>query len=271
MKLIEKNYYLFRKINFLKWIYHYTCLFVGRLIKIVRIQGFKIYAPSPLLRGSMFIKRGYELETTNLINKLIKPGEVFVDVGANVGYYSLLAARKVGKTGKVYAFEPVKKNFIFLKKNIQLNNFKNIIPINKAVSNFEGKKRIFLSKDDGQHSFRKVGKSSLNVSVTTIDNFFKKISKIDWIKIDTEGSEGFVIEGAKKIIKKNKNIKIILEFMPKFLLELGYPPLKLLNNLHRLGFQVFIIEEKGLKQITKNNQNFLLSSENPINLFCQRK
>lgn len=278
MQLIRQFYYFNQKNKLLKLIYNFLSKCIGKMIgnKPIPIEKkIKIYVPDYSLRGFMFLKylffkNAYEVNTTEIIKKLIKPGENFIDIGASVGYYSLLAAKKIGMKGRVYSFEPNEKVFNVLKRNIEINNFKNVIPINKAVSNFNGKKTFFLGNILGHSSFRsQVGGEKKEVQVVTLDNFFKhKKIRVDWIKIDVEGAEGFVVEGAKKIISKNKNIKIILEWSPKHLKEMGYKPLKLLHLLYNMNFKIFKITHK-LEPIPKCKSKSLLK-EDTINLFCMR-
>ena len=95
----------------------------------------------------------YERATTDLLKDLLHPGMIFVDVGANIGYFSLLAANLVGTEGTVYAFEPEPGNHELLRKNIELNSYSNIVMIQKAVSNKSGSAPLFLSAlDSGSHS-----------------------------------------------------------------------------------------------------------------------
>ncbi len=94
----------------------------------------------------------YEPYETQLILRQTKIGDTVVDVGANIGYYTLLLANKVGKTGKVYAFEPDKINFEILAKNVKENNLENVVMINAAVGKKEGKLKLHRSEENfGDH------------------------------------------------------------------------------------------------------------------------
>lgn len=158
----------------------------------------------------------FEPFQNEIVKKYIKKGDIVLDLGANIGYYSLLLAKLVGEDGKVYSFEPEPSNFALLKKNIKINNYKNIIPINKAVSNKDGKIKLYLNeKDFGMHSTSDFYKDSKSIEVESIslDSFFKdKDKKVDFIKIDIEGAEGKAIKGMQGILKENGNIKILSEF-----------------------------------------------------------
>ena len=78
------------------------------------------------------------------MREILKPGMVVLDIGANIGYHTLISSKLVGNTGKIYSFEPEPHNFKLLLKNIEINEFKNIIPINKALSNNIGSTKLFL-------------------------------------------------------------------------------------------------------------------------------
>ena len=169
--------------------------------------------------------------------KHIKKGQIVVDIGANIGYYTLIFAQLVGNSGKVFAFEPDPKNFEYLQKNIKLNEFNNIFLEKKAVSNNLTKTKLFKDPQNlGGHSLIDPGKGneSIEVETTTLDNYFKDFNqKIDFIKIDVEGAEDKVIQGGMNFFKNNYYLKMITEFgsdhtktessfYPSILLELGF-------------------------------------------------
>ncbi len=176
----------------------------------------------------------YEPYETQLILRQVKTGDVIVDVGANIGYYTVLLADKVGKNGKVYAFEPDKTNFEILKKNIKENNLKNIVAVNAAAGSKNGKSFLYKSRENfGDHKLKTPPISTKSksppleerevIQVIKLDDYFKKEPsfakasegrrKVDLIKIDTQGWEPEVIEGAKNLISKNKPV-MFLEYSP---------------------------------------------------------
>jgi FkbM family methyltransferase len=103
-----------------------------------------------------------------------------------------------------------------LKKNLILNKRQNVIPLNIAVSNYEGRIKLYMASSSGWHSINprvaRYGKY-IEVPCKTLDNVLKElsISKVDWIKIDVEGAELMVLEGSQETLAQNKNLKIILE------------------------------------------------------------
>lgn len=131
-------------------------------------------------------------------------GKAVVDAGANIGMFSILAGRMGAK--KVYAFEPIRGNFEYLSRNIQLNGLEGtVVPINKALGGRNETREIHCSgfADDHSASFENVGslKAMQTVEVVSVDSFAK--GKIDFIKMDVEGYEKEVIEGARETIRRD--------------------------------------------------------------------
>ncbi|MFX0139801.1 MAG: FkbM family methyltransferase [Candidatus Hodarchaeota archaeon] len=126
-------------------------------------------------------------------------GELFVDVGANVGFYSIMMSKNYKN---VVAFEPEPSNMEELRKNIRICSVNNILCIQKAVSNNNGTIQLNLSDHMGGHSI--LGRSNNNITVNTcsLTSFFEKDINIDLIKVDVEGAEWMVLEGSEKIIDK---------------------------------------------------------------------
>ena len=137
-----------------------------------------------------------------------------IDIGAHIGMYTVLAAEKVGNTGKVIAIEPEPENYKQLLKNIKLNDFRNVIPLNIALFNHEGREKLYLSSFSGSHSLspKEDTISSIEVPLKTLDNLLEELNlkKVDIIKIDAEGAEIPILKGAEKTLKANPNAKIIV-------------------------------------------------------------
>jgi len=221
----------------------------------------------------------YEKKITELFNNLVKPGMVVIDIGANIGYYSLIAARLAGINGKVYAFEPEPNNYNILISNIEANNFSHIImPIEKLVLNNYGKTRLFIHRFNlGAHSISKdniatEGKGFVDMETVTIDDFFKTIpdKRVDLFKIDVEGAEGLVIKGAAETIKLN-NPKIIMEFFPRLLRNAGTEPADLLSDLKMYNFRIKVILCEKITEITQIGKIIEIAQNNGhINLFLEK-
>ncbi len=186
-----------------------------------------------------------------------------------------LRQKKIGNNGKVFAFEPEPRNFYFLKKNVEINNLQNVILENKAISNQEGNLKLFIDKKNtGGHHLYDINDSSdfVNVETIVLDRYFENIStKIDLIKIDIEGYEPYVFKGMKTQIKKNSNLKILLEFCPSMLKQAETEPTDFLNEIKNFGFNLNIINEQISKKLEVADINSIMNyckKFGSVNLFC---
>jgi len=223
----------------------------------------------------------YEPGSIKLMKQLIKKDDIVIDLGANVGIYTLEYARLVGEKGKVFAFEPEPKIFNLLQKNIQINNYQNVTPIKKAVIDKVGEEKLYVSDNLGDsvmyNEFQ--GKNPLNVETTTLNYFFKDFNrKIDFIKIDCDGSETRILKSGKKLFEKNKDIMLLVEFVPDRIRDSGLTPKEFLDLISSFGFEIFAVDEYEPKY-KKSDLNELLKEcekrrNNPqgqgeyVNLLC---
>lgn len=214
----------------------------------VEIDGNKIYLDE---KDSLFLSvYGFHEKTeTEIVKNEIKEGNVVLDIGANIGYYTVLFAKLVGEAGKVYAFEAEASNFKILKKNVYENNYNNVMLEQKAVSNKSGTVKFYIGKDSNTENqlFKpNVKHEEIEVESVSIDEYFKQLNqKIDFVKMDIQGAEPLVIEGMTEIIKTNKNLKIMLEWWPDAIRKYGIDPSKHLTQLVNLGFKIFEIDDKN--------------------------
>ncbi len=221
----------------------------------------------------------YEPVETEIFKGEIKAGDRVLDIGANIGYYTLIAAHLVGPQGKVYAFEPDPANFRLLQKNVEANGYTNVVLVNKALSNKNGKIRLYLNPSNrGDHRVydSKDGRSSIEIETVALDRFFKPLDKkIHFIKMDIQGAEALALAGMKGLIRRNKGLKLVTEFSPASLKLAGSRPENYLNSLKSMGFGFFeISERKKSVQPVKANQLLKRSwggSEDYTNLFCVKK
>ena len=209
-----------------------------------RVNGHKMFLDS-LDSLHLSIYGTYETFLTSIITQEVKKGDTVVDIGANIGYHTLNFARLVGETGKVYAFEPDHDNFSILKKNVELNGYKNVVLVNKAITNKTGRTKLYLSqKNMGAHTLlqAKGNKKFIEVETIRFDDYFKD-TKIDFIKVDVEGSEGLAIQSMRSFFEKTKNLKIITEFWPKGFSMIGMKPEEFIDIFAKDGFKVYNVNE----------------------------
>jgi len=191
-----------------------------------------------ILYQSNLLKLFRSFDCHYFVAKLVKKGDTVIDIGANLGYYSKLAAKLVGDQGKVYSVEPVKDYLDVLKVN--LNNTKNTTILPFALGESDGKEIVMgiASEDTYRHGLTKVFsqeeidnknyKVRYNVLMRDPVKLFDEISKIDYIKCDIEGYETYVITAIVDILKKHKpTLQIEIwnqyrEFLVGFLINIGY-------------------------------------------------
>jgi len=242
------------------------------------IEDNKMYLhPTDPSVSPAILKGEYEKLETVLVKKLVKEGMAVCDIGAHIGYYSLLFSRLVGKHGRVFAFEPDPVNFQILKKNKSVNKLNNLILNKTAVSDTTGRTKLFLCQSNsGDHRIydTKENRKFLYTKVTTLDNYFRNFDrKIDLIKMDIQGAEMSAFRGMLNCIKKNKEIIIITEFWPHGLKSFGFDPNNFLQLLNQYGFKIFNINEKKrrVEGITSTKLIQLYANAAFTNLLCVKQ
>jgi FkbM family methyltransferase len=216
----------------------------------------------------------WEPGVTHLFETFLKPGMVVVDVGAHIGYFSLVAARQVGPGGKVYAFEPAPENYALLVKNIHLNGYRNIVPVPQAASDREGDAEFFLHRDSVAHSLhaQTSGKHSwaIDVHVTTLDRFFEVEGwpPVQLAKLDIEGAEPTALDGMRKLISRNQDIRLVVEYIPHILQRTGTDPRGFLDTLRAMRFSIWMVtDDNGLVEL---NDRLISDPALRTELWCVR-
>ncbi|MCC6004377.1 MAG: FkbM family methyltransferase [Thermofilum sp.] len=169
---------------------------------------------------------GREGDVEEFIKSHLANGHVFVDVGANVGFYSLIASKLVGSTGRVYAIEAVPSTIAVLRANVKLNDCRNVVVHEVAAWSTRGK--LKLSVPLSLYGLASVARNGLNFTVEafTLDDLLHNENRIDLIKIDVEGAELEVLKGAQKVLRKTRYI----------VLELSHNVSEILRILQETGF-----------------------------------
>lgn len=216
---------------------------------------------------------------TELLSREIKQGDVVLDIGANIGYYTLLASKKVGAHGRVYAFEPDPTNFSLLRKNVALNGCENVILVNKAVAARSETLKLYLSEVNfGDHRTyaSEEARESISIECTSIDDYFRdKDENIDFIKMDIQGFECKALSGMQATLKMSKGTRLTAEFWPYGLTRAGDSPEELFRLLQGADFVLYEIDDKK-NSIEPADQGRLLSAYPPdskdfTNLFCIKR
>ncbi len=236
-------------------------LFRGKKL-LVRTKDISIV---PALINQYFEE--FELE---LYEKILQPGMTVLDIGANIGIYSIIASEKIGDTGAVYAFEPVPENLRLLKHNLELNNTSNVHIVNCAIGDKQGEVEISLVKDDlATHYIGARPSNSISVKVDTVDSFVSTHRlKVGFVKMDIEGYEGHALDGAKRTFS-NTDIMLLTEFSADYIRRAGKSPEYVAREMLNIFKYCYSIDERkklisrisGVETLlNRDNNNFLLAN-----------
>ena len=215
----------------------------------------------PYFTPSLILEGGHEPYETEYFAKLVGPGMTVVDVGAHVGWYTLLAAQRVGASGRVVAFEPDPANYALLVQNVTANGFRNVETVQQAVSDGCRQAAFFLDpKNPGGHRLAdwSDGRPSIPVEVTSLDAFFSaSLHPIDVVKIDTEGVELSVWRGMQRVLQRSPHLRVMMEFSPEALLRCGASPERLLAECQQSGFTAYWLNGQTQRVLPKPLEELL--------------
>jgi FkbM family methyltransferase len=210
-----------------------------------------------VLCESLYVGGGFEEAESKLLRRLAKPGMFAVDVGANVGLYSVLFGRVVGRSGHVWSFEPFSPTARYLRENVELNALDNVTVIEKALADKEGVLdfHVFPEGCDVYNSLGAVDRPAeeiqairtIRVPVTTLDIYADEagIQKVDLLKIDVEGAEECVLRGAARLINRSPDVQILAETYEPSAKQCGCSSKRLIEMLAGWGFALFEIGTGG--------------------------
>ncbi len=184
----------------------------------------------------------FEPRETVSVKRYLRPGMTFVDVGANVGYYTALAAKFVaGRGGRVVAFEPSPYAFTRLKQLVESNQLDHVTAVNLGLSDTTGVTNIYLGVGSANHSPTMVahaGSNATEVRIGTLDAEAERLGleRIDLLKIDVEGHEPKVLAGAKRLLEGRKIRAVLCEFNEIWLRQVGFSARELERIFQEAGF-----------------------------------
>lgn len=215
---------------------------------------------------------GYE---TKFVKNIVKKGDNILVLGANIGYWTCLLAELVGNTGRVFAFEPSPYNFEFLKKNVDVNGYRNVTLEQKAVADKNYKTLLYLSDTTMDNRIYDTHKNrkSVEVEVIRLDDYFKNLDvSIDFVKSNIQGADFAAIQGMSELLKKSRNVKLIVEFQPITDEEFGYDTKEFIEFLENEGFKFYDIKwfYKKLKPLQASMLKNCAKKDVGLNLFCTR-
>jgi FkbM family methyltransferase len=218
---------------------------------------------------------------TEIVKNEINKGDIVVDVGASIGYFTLIFARSVGKEGHVFAFEPRPERFELLKKNVEINGYDNVTIEQMAVMDQNGETDFYFSKNEKTGFKLEVSEDQKNIisekgvaKTIRLEDYFKEknlLNKIKFIKSDVDGPEFAVLKSAGSILE-NKSLKIFFEWDYEYIEIAGDNPEEMLELLYKNGFKIYSPDFKNNKY-SPIDKNRLLSFKtvDTVNLLCKKE
>lgn len=219
---------------------------------VVTRQGFRMRVDGNSQAGRVVFATGeYEPEVTSVVKGALASGDVFVDVGAHIGYFTLLGAQRVGPAGLVLAFEASPRTSAELKANVMLNGFHQVQVRNEALSDDPGVVTFFQGPagNTGLGSLRSGGGGPAEVvQAVRLDDVLQPGRRVSLIKIDVEGAEHRVLRGAEGCLTRDRP-DVVLELTDSFLREMGSSAAGLAEWMSRLGYRMFRLGWEGLAEV----------------------
>lgn len=219
----------------------------------VRVNDLPMYAHTFDRFVALWLWKLFGLEATEsaLLKELCRPGMLALDIGSNIGLHTLQLARLAGEDGKVWAFEADRGNYEALRRNVRENAFTQIEPVHAAVGARSGETFVFKSgANSGDHRVFDSGTFRLKdrVRMLALDDYFPPGTRIDFIKMDIQGAEGFALRGMQRVLTENRDLAMLVEFWPFGLRQAGFVPAEVLAGLQALGFALEVIDDRPADQ-----------------------
>ena len=217
------------------------------------------------IKKHIYFQGYFEWAETNFIRSALRPGQVFVDVGANIGWHTLVAANRVGPSGFVHAFEPVSKTFDELQGNVALNKFENVSLRQIGLSDVDGEIEIYGNKEDdsgGNTMFGGPDHSLIEVIRTRRgDDMLSElgIEKVHLLKVDVEGAEMHVLRGLGRFFDEGRIEAMMLEINAPHLRAAGTSPQAVLDFVQGKGFLVNDIKNPGQTITRLDDGDYMLN------------
>jgi len=219
-----------------------------------------------LVDRSIYCQGEWEPLETELFRQVLRPGDAVADVGANIGWFSLLAARLTGPRGRVHAFEANSRTFGLLRENLSLNLAANVEAHLVAVGEAAGRARI-VHREDGNDGAdcAQAGGGKGSVPLVRLDQTLRDVP-LRLIKLDIEGWEGKALRGASGLLERPGGPDLVFEFTPDFLRAAGDDPAQLLRWLVERDYRLSMITPDGLQEldgaVLRRRQTYLYCRKN---------
>jgi FkbM family methyltransferase len=226
----------------------------GAPVTTARVQGFSLAFDVRCsgMAESLFVHRTYEPTETRAFLDALRPGMVVCDIGANLGYYSLLASRAVGPSGKVIAVEPDPDNLRLLERNLRTNQATNVVIRGCAVGATRGTAVLHKSPENrGDHRLYSNGeaaRTSVTVPVWTVDEICAEegVSELQCVKMDVQGYEPFVLRGMEQVLARSPSVTLLTEFWPMGMEQAGGSSRDFFQWFEQHGFSAYVLNRDGM-------------------------
>lgn len=232
----------------LRWLYRQLCPAEGEVVERIAGRWWHLDLADRFFTQSLLLTGRHEEWEVPVFLDALRPGQWVVDIGAHVGFYTLLAAERVGPQGRVIAFEPDPSNRRLLAANVAHNRLTQVTIVPKAVTAEAG--RLWLRRDPTNRGAHHVGPSAAGpedvlVETVALDDFFdaEPAHAIDVMKIDVEGAEGLVWQGMQRLLAAQRVRWIMMEIWPERSLPEPAQRRRFAEEITRAGFQVSRIQE----------------------------
>jgi FkbM family methyltransferase len=229
-------------------------------IGLTRIKskfGFSlIIDPCEFIGRYLYVYGHYEPEVESFLSANLKPGDCFIDIGANLGYFTLLARSLVGIEGRVYAFEPDAWNFARLEANLKLNDFDDtVLAFRLAIAAHDGEMDFWIAgpTNRGLSSGRTLQEVDAHRTVTEcarLDSKLSELAPVKVVKLDIEGGEYKALIGMTQLLERDKPF-VLYESTDQFLQEMGSSSEQVLAFLVKRGYSIYKFGTQGLVKISE--------------------
>ncbi len=241
---------------------------------IAIVRGHTMYLdPADFAVSEEISKGDYESSEVSVVTKLIKPTDTILDLGANIGYFTMLFS-DLASSGNVHAFEPSPRTFGFLQKNISANGMKNVVLHETAVGEHDGEADLYINEYNrgDNRVYPSFNAKGVRIRMSKVDSIIPSNTKVDMIKIDIQGFEVHALRGMERVLRENPALYMLVECWPKGLQKAGSSVEALFSVLESEGFSwCFIDDEKqALRRVEKEEivKKFPADQDAYANLLC---
>ena len=243
------------------------------IASVLRTAGNKLYEHAfPIYRPLYAaFKACVDHPERRLLRKVLFPGAVAVDAGANIGIYSQFLSHCVSPTGLVHSFEPSPDNFRLLRAATR--PLSNVRLTQAAVGERSGNSELYISQtlnvDHRSYPVKDASRCTIGIKMIALDDYFEPGERVDLIKMDIQGYEVHALRGAKRVLMDNPEIKLLLEVWPYGIQQAGASCEELVQILRDFNMELMLVSSRGL--IPFDSRNVRKDSSWYINLFASRR